>query len=157
MEIPLIKSAIMSDEETNNRRERERLIQGLVRSRHPAFTFPFATGNGGITNLSLLQISHLEADGTTSVANMPLETKPKKNIGMGLNFCTKELTEFAFIRIHRSYLVNVSWIKSIEKIDGQWVCVLDKKIRLDISRRKQREVFKQLKVFGIVRNKPRKE
>lgn len=50
------------------------------------------------------------------------------------------LTEFGFIRIHKSHLINISYIESFDKSDGGYVILKDK-TELPVSRRKKNELL----------------
>lgn len=50
------------------------------------------------------------------------------------------LTEFGFIRIHKSHLINISYIESYDKSDGGYVILKDK-TELPVSRRKKNELL----------------
>ena len=50
------------------------------------------------------------------------------------------LTEFGFIRIHRSHLINIAYIESFDKSDGGYIILKDK-TELPVSRRKKSEIL----------------
>jgi len=50
------------------------------------------------------------------------------------------LTEFGFIRIHKSHLINISYIESFDKADGGYI-VLKDKTEIPVSRRKKQEIL----------------
>ncbi len=54
------------------------------------------------------------------------------------------LKEFGFIRIHKSHLINMSFIESFDKADGGYV-VLKDKTQIPVSRRKKNEL---MEIFG---------
>ncbi len=54
------------------------------------------------------------------------------------------LKDYGFIRIHKSHLINMSFIESFDKADGGYV-VLKDKTQIPVSRRKKNEL---MEIFG---------
>jgi len=50
------------------------------------------------------------------------------------------LSEYGFIRIHKSHLINMSYIESFDKTDGGYVILKDK-TEIPVSRRKKNELL----------------
>lgn len=50
------------------------------------------------------------------------------------------LTDFGFIRIHKSHLINISYIDSFDKSDGGYIILKDK-TEIPVSRRKKTELM----------------
>lgn len=53
-----------------------------------------------------------------------------------------------FIRIHNSTIINLNHLKTIEKNNG-WICVIANNVRLEVSRRKQEELYEALNMRSV--------
>lgn len=55
----------------------------------------------------------------------------------------KILTGSSFIRVHHSYIINIAFLKSIDKTGG-WTCVMQDGTLVPISRRKKEDLYSRL-------------
>lgn len=55
----------------------------------------------------------------------------------------KILTGSSFIRVHHSYIINIAFLRSIDKTGG-WTCVMQDGTLVPISRRKKEDLYSRL-------------
>lgn len=77
----------------------------------------------GVEYLEQKKIIYLKADG--SYCEIHLTDKKKKTVSRPLRFVESRLKTDSFIRVHRSFLVNIDFIKEWKKSDGGIVILTD--------------------------------
>ena len=87
------------------------MLRNAILSRRPDFTLPFPIGNAKEMNIKINQISHIKSDGILSQVHF--YNKKTKSITCTIGDCEEKLVEYAFLRAHRSYLINCSYIHNI--------------------------------------------
>lgn len=93
-------------------------------------------------HLVLLQhITRCEAD--CNYTKIFFDNQPKILISKPLKYFEDSLSEFGFVRVHQSHLVNINHVLRLDKIDGG-VLVLADKTQVPISVRKREQLFKLL-------------
>jgi two-component system LytT family response regulator len=103
---------------------------------------PFAI-QSGIEFIDPMQIMYVEGDSNYSKLHFQDETKLM--VSKTLSHIENTLQEYSFLRIHKSYLINLSYIKRYNKVDGGYVELINGK-QLSVSRSKRiilNELFKQ--------------
>ncbi|MCJ7718126.1 MAG: LytTR family transcriptional regulator, partial [Anaerolineales bacterium] len=73
-----------------------------------------------------------------------LDSGEKKTISKTLKEYEELLSEYGFIRIHQSHLINSAHIQSYQKNDGGYITMLDNSI-IPISRSKKTEIIALIK------------
>ena len=124
------------------------LLKNLLKTRHPSFSLRFPIGNNKEVDIPISNISYIESDGVLSIFHM-IEGKRKViKITSTIGECEKRLVEYAFIRTHRSYLVNCSCINFIES--GQ-ACkiILISNLEIPISRRRMKAIKTLFQSLGF--------
>ena len=118
------------------------VLKNLVRTRHPNFSLRFPIGNSKELDIPIFNISHIEPFGSLSELYMIQGNRKSIKIADNIGNCEKRLAEYAFIRVHRSYLVNCSCIKNIESGKNCKI-ILFSDLEIPISRRRMK-TFKTL-------------
>jgi len=54
------------------------------------------------------------------------------------------LENLNFMRIHRSFIVNLTKIKTIKCLDGNYSAILEDNAKVEISRRKKKDFFEKV-------------
>jgi len=124
------------------------LVKNLIISRPSNFTLEFPIGNSKNLDIAICSISYIESDGILSKLHMINGSRELIKIASTLGDCENQLREYAFIRTHRSYLVNCSCIKFLES----GVCskiTLKSNIILPVSRRKIKAIKTTFHALGI--------
>lgn len=124
------------------------MLGKIICSRCPQFRMTFSTGNGKELALPLMNIRYIEADGITSDIHLADYSRIKVSVTHSIGFCEKLLEEYAFVRIHRKYLVNYSWIQKITR-DSEMHCVLNEEKELPVARRRQRPLLEQINHYQL--------
>ena len=93
-------------------------------------------------HLVLLQnITRCEAD--CNYTKIYFDNQPKILISKPLKYFENILSEYGFVRVHQSHLVNINHVVRVDKIDGG-VLVFADKTQVPISVRKREQLFKLL-------------
>ena len=132
------------DNNAENTNEREVLIDNLIQSRHPTFTLSLPLGNGKKIDIPLLHISYVEAQGAISILHMEAYKTKQFRIGQSIGDCETLLNSYAFARIHRKFIINLSCIKKLTKNNGSWKCNLICGTEIPIARRQQKPFIDSL-------------
>ena len=123
-------------------------LKSLILSRNPNFTLTCSAGNHKMIKVPINQIAYVESDGVICKFFNYNPSEKVIRIAHNISECELRLYEFAFIRVHRSYLVNCSFIKPINcKRDG--FLHLSNEVVIPISRRRKNNIIHQLKTFGL--------
>ncbi|MBK8833032.1 MAG: response regulator transcription factor [Saprospiraceae bacterium] len=86
----------------------------------------------------------LYCQGESSQASIYMADKKQIVVNRTLKECEEMLEKFGFCRIHKSYLVNVEYIKEYHRGDGGYV-VLANGTNLDVSKNYKEELLLRLK------------
>lgn len=89
--------------------------------------------DGLVSNILLSEITYMEADNQNVAIHTGKEVYTNR---YNLSDYEAELTESGFFRIHRSYLLNLSYLRKIDRRDAE----LTTGERLPISRTKQKQL-----------------
>jgi len=93
------------------------------------------------------ELIYLQAD--SNYCNVFVKDGKRIMVTKTLNELEKLLDTDQFIRIHRSYTVNINYIKKISTEDGAYDVILQDGQKLPVSRRKKDSLFEKL---GQVKN-----
>jgi len=88
------------------------------------------------------ELIYLQAD--SNYCNVHVKDGKRIMVTKTLNELEKLLDAEQFIRIHRSYTVNINFIKKISTEDGAYDVILEDGKRLPVSRRKKDSLFEKL-------------
>jgi len=91
--------------------------------------------------VSLDEIIRCESD--NNYTTFYLENNSKILVSKTLKYYADLLTEFNFLRVHQSHLINIKYIKEFIKSDGGYLVLNDKKT-IPVSVRKRGEVLEAL-------------
>lgn len=94
-----------------------------------------------IVVVNLDSIIHCKADNNYSEFYM--EDGQKIVVGKTLKYFADMLTEYQFLRVHQSHLVNLQFVKEFIKSDGGYLVLKDRKT-IPVSVRKRNEVVEAL-------------
>ena len=127
----------------------KKLLSNLLQSRHPKFSLPFVFGNGKIVDIPILYITNVEAYGDVSIIHFENYKKRKITTSFNIGTCEKLLKDYGFFRIHRTYLLNLSYLDVIIKTDNKYFCKLQGGKELALSRRRKKDFLKFCKDLNI--------
>ena len=97
--------------------------------------------NGAKVSVNLSEVSYIEGQGVNQTLHFYNNTKNPIQISSKMEILENDLESMGFIRIHKGYIVNFIFIKSIEKNN---ILLLKDGIILPVSRRKSAEVKEKL-------------
>jgi two-component system LytT family response regulator len=99
----------------------------------------------GFFVLPFEDIVRLEADGCYTIIVM--KDSKRKTVSRTLKEFELSLPERTFLRVHKSYMVNVNFIKEFSKLGGNYITMIDG-AKIEVSRRKLPEFLEKIgKVF----------
>ena len=124
------------------------LLKNLLQTRHPNFSLKFPIGNNKELDVAISNISYIESDGVLSTLYMIDGVRKTIKITSAIGDCEKRLNEYAFIRTHRSYLVNCSCINFIESGKACKVILLSNE-EIPISRRRMKAIKTLFQSLGF--------
>ena len=90
--------------------------------------------NKNIKILNVAKITYLEASGSSS--SIYLEDETMLKVSKNLGFYEKLLDSKYFLRVHRSYIINIAYLENITRDSGGQYCVLKENCIIPISNRK---------------------
>lgn len=98
-------------------------------------------GRGGVSLVDVDSVMFLEAEGHYTRVHTP----------DGQRFCQLSFAELVrrldpagFLRVHRSYIVNLRHAEAIERGDGQWAIIMAGRLRVPVSRARVELVRRRL-------------
>lgn len=91
-------------------------------------------GDGSVTRVSIMETVYLESFGRKISVHL---LRGDLSFTASMTAEEKKLTPAGFIRIHKSYLVNLRFVRRLSRSTVE----LDTGVKLPLSRRKQREVY----------------
>ena len=96
--------------------------------------------------VSLKEVMYCQSDG--NYVTFHLQNGEKIMVSSSLNNYEEMIAEHGFFRVHKSYLVNLKYIRRFEKAEGGFV-ILENEIKIPVASRK-REQF--LEIFQSLSN-----
>jgi two-component system LytT family response regulator len=131
----LIEAVQKVEEHLNLKQENERLsvlAKNLSLDKKEVLCLPLQSG---YEYIPLEEIEYLEADG--SYVRVVLTNQKQKVISKNLKYFEQTLQDFPqFLRVHRSYLVNMNHLISYSKSDGGSITLSSQKV-ISISRERK--------------------
>lgn len=131
----LIEAVQKVEEHLNLKQENERLsvlAKNLSSDKKEVLCLPLQSG---YEYIPLEEIEYLEADG--SYVRVLLTNQKQKVISKNLKYFEQTLQDFPqFLRVHRSYLVNMNHLISYSKSDGGSITLSSQKV-ISISRERK--------------------
>lgn len=131
----LIEAIQKVEEHLNLKQENERLsvlAKNLSSDKKEVLCLPLQSG---YEYIPLEEIEYLEADG--SYVRVVLTNQKQKVISKNLKYFEQTLQDFPqFLRVHRSYLVNMNHLISYSKSDGGSITLSSQKV-ISISRERK--------------------
>lgn len=124
------------------------LLTNLLRSRSSEFKLTFSLGNSKELKVSVNKVCFIEAKGELSVLHLDGHNGKSLQIAMSIGQCEELLENLAFIRVHRSFLVNCSFIERVHVNSEAKIRLATQQI-IPVSRRKKEYVLKFLEEVGI--------
>ncbi len=115
------------------------LLANVLKSRSTDFKVPFSLGNNKEIDISINKICFIEAKGELSIIHLDNDGDRSPTVAMSVGQCEKILKNFAFLRVHRSFLVNCTFIKYIQLSSETLVHLITGSI-IPISRRKKESI-----------------
>ena len=98
--------------------------------------------NDGTIFLKVGDIIKLESESNYTI--IYLENNKKIIASKTLSVFEEMLEALNFMRIHRSFIVNLTKIKTIENDAGNYLAVMQDNSKVEISRRKKKEFFEKI-------------
>lgn len=98
--------------------------------------------NEGAIFIKVSEIIKLESESNYTV--LYLENNKKIVASKTLSIFEEMLEPLNFLRIHRSFVVNLTKIKNIENESGNYLACMSDKSKVEISRRKKKEFFEKI-------------
>ena len=96
----------------------------------------------GFSIISLNDIIRLEADG--SYTTIFLANKEKIVICKNISMFEEMIDSLSFIRIHKSYVINLAYMKKFVKVNGGGYVIMSDNSNLDVSVRKKKDLIERL-------------
>ena len=137
-----------SSNDVNNAIFSKVLLKNLILSRNPNFELSFPVGNKKEVSLPISKICYLESDGVSTKLFMQDYKFSKVIIAQTLGECELMLEPYAFLRTHRSYLVNCSYIESLDFYNNVSLTLFNG-LSLPISRRRKVSIQFILTQYGF--------
>ena len=88
----------------------------VLKSRDPNFKLAFPAGNERTRKISLATIKYIKAAAEISVAHTTDINQLEIRIAQKIEEAEKTLMPYVFLRVYKSFLVNLSFVKPIEKL-----------------------------------------
>lgn len=123
-------------------------IKKLILSRRPDFTISCSVGNNKQIEIPINLVSCVESDGVICKFHYYENLKNFIRIAHNISECEERLKMYAFIRVHRSFIINCSYIEKI-KCKREGLIYLSDGRLIPISRRKKEVVIASLKEYGF--------
>ena len=125
------------------------LLKNIVLSRNPDFTIPFPIGNRKESRIPITELSYVESDGVISKFHYHRPEKDSINVALTIGECESRLSNYAFVRVHRSYIVNCACIAKMEW-EREGVLMTACGTQMPMSRRRKNEIQEYLQVLGLI-------
>ena len=122
---------------------------GLVlKSRDPNFTLIFPAGNERTRKISLAAIKYIKAAAEISVAYTTDMNQMEIRIAQKIGEAEKTLMPYGFLRVHNSYLVNMSFVEPMEKV-GDSISIVGGET-LPLARRRKTRMTAFFRKYGLL-------
>jgi two-component system, LytTR family, response regulator len=96
----------------------------------------------GYEYIPLKEIEYIEADG--SYVNIYLTNQKQKTVSKNLKYFETTLQQVpVFMRVHRSYIINLKQLKRFEKTDGG-IIIMNNNAKIYLSRERKSDFLKML-------------
>lgn len=92
--------------------------------------------------VSLVDIVRIEADG--SYSTIFLANREKIMVSKNISAIEELLSDDLFIRVHKSYIINMRYLKRFIKNDGNSYVILTDNSTIDVSVRKKKDLIEKL-------------
>ena len=133
---------------TKKQLSQEELLKNIIQSRRPDFTIPFPIGNRKESCIPIAELSYVESDGVISKFHYHRPEKETISVALTIGECEPLLGNYAFVRVHRSYIVNCACIEKMEwEREGILLTACGK--QMPMSRRRKNEIQEYLQVLGL--------
>jgi two-component system LytT family response regulator len=96
----------------------------------------------GAMFIKVSEIIMLESESNYSVIH--LENNKKFLASKTLSVFEEMLENLNFMRIHRSFIVNLTKIKTIKCVEGNYSAIMEDNSKVEISRRKKKDFFEKI-------------
>lgn len=100
------------------------------------------TVQGSMHIIPIADIIRIEADSNYSIFH--IKDKPKLMVSKTLKDFENQLVQHRFFRVHQSHLVNLNFVSSIVRNDGDFI-LMSNGDKVELSRRKKAEFLALLK------------
>ena len=119
--------------------DNQSLLKNLLQTRHPKYSLKFPIGNSKELDIAISNISYIEAEGVLSKLHMIDGNRNIIKTTSTIGDCEHRLKDYAFVRTHRSYLVNCSCINYIESGKACKIILLSN-VEIPVSRRRMKTI-----------------
>ena len=127
----------------------DRIDLGLVlKSRDPNFTLLFPAGNEKTRKIALATTKYIKAAAEISVAHSIGANQKEILIAQKIGGAEKTLVPYGFLRVHKSYLVNMSFIEPMEKV-GDTICLIGGEM-VPLARRRKAKMTMLFRKYGLL-------
>ena len=124
------------------------LLANVLKSRSADFKKFFSKGNNKEIEILINNIQFIEAKGELSVLHMDDQVEKSPIVAMSIGQCEDMLKNFAFLRVHRSFVVNCTFIKNIQLIPEAQIHLVTGEV-IPISRRRRESIIKYMIDVGF--------
>ncbi len=124
------------------------LLANVLKSRSTNFKVPFSLGNNKEVEVAINRICFVEAKGELSVIHFFSKVDGFITVAISIGQCEKLLDDFAFVRVHRSFIINCTFIKRIQ-LSPEAQVVLETNEIISISRRRKETILNYLADLGL--------
>ena len=142
--IDSIEKAIQSIEKENSQLMLQNLMENLRTSDKKFEQIVLKTAES-IYLVNVKDITHLEADG--AYTKFFFNDRRKIMVSKVIKEYDEMLSEYSFVRVHQSHIINLSYIDRFEKQDGGYIVLKDDTI-VPVSFRKKDSLLKVLENIG---------
>ena len=127
----------------------EELIKNIIQSRRPDFKLSCSVGNNKETAIQINEIKFIESNGTISKFHFNDTEKVSSNIAHTIGECEDLLKTYGFVRVHRTFLVNCSYIESMTWQREGTLHMYCGRI-LPMSRRRKNDINEYMEKVGLI-------
>ena len=126
----------------------EKLIKNIILSRRPDFKLSCSIGNSKEIKIQINKIKYIESNGVISRFHFNEIEKRFLNIAYAIGECEKLLGTYGFVRVHRTFIVNCSYIERMRWKREGTIQMHDGKL-LPMSRRRKSEINAYMEKVGL--------
>ena len=135
-------------------------MNNLIRSRRPDYNLKFPLGNGKFILLPVSKIVYIKAEKYISEVYLIDYQREKVSVAMTIGELDLMLKDYCFFRNHRSTIVNISYIESIDQTQFNTLLLTDNQL-LPIAKRRKEDLILFLNQLGLeinsVHQKPKRD